>query len=579
MRKSLSFIATLVALFVCLPTLGQSITLNPERVRNQEAVYDAQTRTVTITALAPTDTEYDWENYTYETLPYISYITIKRHTPGQEWPEEELARVTGVEPGKSFEFTDSTVVPDKQYEYSIRVYVDELYSQESFVQAYTGVTPGLLKGFTASVTDHTSTAVDFTFTAPDTTVTGAPLGEEPLSIHLLQYGGNFDYTEVHKIDHVSPGATYTYRLEGLEKDKPYTFRAMAYVGNEGKGDFSEAKVYVGLDYPGVPRNVRAERRGEGAYISWEAPEMGGRGGNYDPASTTYALARVYSDKTYEIVQSGIKDMEFTDNPDFDEERAVNYEVVAVNSAGTSLSPGRSATVNIGKALSLPFAESFANGGMTHKGWSTAVAANEDGYTYESWEFATQSSFYYFPTDEYISVAAQDGDEGLAVCKFYGFTKDGQTVSLISPHVNVVGMDKTVLKFYLYYIPQEGSKNELQVAVSRDNGAWDKLFSSLTMSGTEPGWQEVVLEVPLSENKELQFKLEGVAHEGSPISIIADHITMEQSQTTGGMQHTEMSGADNTQAEYYNLSGVRVATPTQGMYIVRKGGKVYKEMVR
>ena len=39
-------------------------------------------------------------------------------------------------------------------------------------------------------------------------------------------------------------------------------------------------------------------------------------------------------------------------------------------------------------------------------------------------------------------------------------------------------------------------------------------------------------------------------------------------------------ADNAVAEYYNLQGVKVANPEKGgMYIVRRGAKVSKEIVR
>ena len=38
-------------------------------------------------------------------------------------------------------------------------------------------------------------------------------------------------------------------------------------------------------------------------------------------------------------------------------------------------------------------------------------------------------------------------------------------------------------------------------------------------------------------------------------------------------------ADNAPAEYFNLQGVRVANPENGLYIVRQGGKVSKQLVK
>ena len=37
--------------------------------------------------------------------------------------------------------------------------------------------------------------------------------------------------------------------------------------------------------------------------------------------------------------------------------------------------------------------------------------------------------------------------------------------------------------------------------------------------------------------------------------------------------------NNAPAEYYNLQGVRVANPSNGMYIVRKGASVSKVLIR
>ena len=50
--------------------------------------------------------------------------------------------------------------------------------------------------------------------------------------------------------------------------------------------------------------------------------------------------------------------------------------------------------------------------------------------------------------------------------------------------------------------------------------------------------------------------------------------------------TEAAGVDGIEADepdavpvYYNLQGVRVDTPSAGMYIVVRGNKVTKEVVR
>ena len=282
MNNFTSLATAFVAISMSIPSFGQGITINPERVNHQDGSYDATSNTVTITAEAPTMTEYDWDTYTQQELPYISYIAIHRHRPGTEWSDEELGRITNPEPGKVIEFVDNTVEPDKQYEYGITVHVDDLQSQQAYLQIYTGITPGYLKSFTARAVPGNPNAVEMTAVAPDTAETGESLDGSILSIHVQQYSGSFSYSDIHTIDGVKPGQTYSWTLDNLESDKLYTFRAMAYVGNEGKGGFSEANVYLGLDYPGSPQNATCSQEGDGVRITWEAPAAGGRGGDYDP---------------------------------------------------------------------------------------------------------------------------------------------------------------------------------------------------------------------------------------------------------------------------------------------------------
>lgn len=42
---------------------------------------------------------------------------------------------------------------------------------------------------------------------------------------------------------------------------------------------------------------------------------------------------------------------------------------------------------------------------------------------------------------------------------------------------------------------------------------------------------------------------------------------------------EVVETDYSTAEYFNMQGVRVLNPGEGFYIVRRGGKVTKEIIR
>lgn len=63
-------------------------------------------------------------------------------------------------------------------------------------------------------------------------------------------------------------------------------------------------------------------------------------------------------------------------------------------------------------------------------------------------------------------------------------------------------------------------------------------------------------------------------------IKADLKNMKITLTTAGGSSVEAIGSDyDGEVEYYNLQGIRVYEPSQGIYIVRRGSKVTKEVVR
>lgn len=61
--------------------------------------------------------------------------------------------------------------------------------------------------------------------------------------------------------------------------------------------------------------------------------------------------------------------------------------------------------------------------------------------------------------------------------------------------------------------------------------------------------------------------------GETLQLFPTQIIVNQSQGISGIN------ADNAPAEYFNLNGVRVANPENGMYIMRQGGKVSKVIVK
>lgn len=580
MKKLLRILFFTLAVMVVSsdPMWAQTETLRPERVTRQKAVYNANNNTVTLTAVTPSKTEYDWDTYEQHDLPYISYISIKRHDVGAPWPDTELARITSPALGKEFKFVDTNVLPDKSYEYALTVHVDALSSQTAYEHIYTGKTPAPVKSFTATTVDANTNAIDLSVIAPDTAVTGEALSK-PLTIRIQLKQEYFDYIDVHSFTDVEPGKAYTWKFEGVEMSKSYHFRAIAIVGTEGKSGFVDASTYVGLDYPGAPRDFTCVSEGEQVKITWKEPAVGGRGGSYAPEMTSYNLYRISADGTEEIAARGIQGNSYIDKPTTKEETSVAYRMTAVNIAGESVKDVKHAPVLVGKPAALPFKESFSNSSLEHKGWSTATTQKSDYYTYKAWMFPNAASVYYFPTDETLTTEPHDKDGGLAACLFYGYCEEGQTESLISPHINVMGKDSVTLKFHYWFIPVEGMKDELKVLVKYDDTVWTSIFSSLNAEGDKAEWREIILPIKLqSNNQKIQIRFDGIFH-GTASEVVIDNITVENAQVTNGVYNAVNS--DNIHnSQIFTISGTRVNNMSApGTYIIKEGTTTKKVIVK
>lgn len=552
----------------------------PEPPKSQSASYDDARNVVVVTATAPTHTEYDWESYVQYELPYISYILVERHLPGTYWDDDaEIGRVENPEPGKVFTFTDTEVLPDTKYEYRLTCYVDQTKGQYScFTSVYTGVTPGALNGFKASVADHLATTVDFEVTAPETSVSGAPLTAN-CSIELQEYL-DFTYTTIHTFENVAPGETRTWQLADRQLNTSLHYRAFARMGSAGNGEATEADVYVGLDKPGQPVDFLCVAEGEGVRLTWAHAPVGARGGNFNPEETYYDIYRIYNDGTRERVDAGVEGTEYFDNPGFDEACTASYSIIGVNEAGEGLKEAVHPAISFGKPARLPFTESFAGQKMEHRGWMLETTQDDEYYTYQAWEFPEYGRMFYFVDDSYLDIPAQDNDGGIASCKFYGYSPDGQTESLISPAIDTTGAQTFDLSFYYYEVCAEASANSVAVAVSRDGGEWEEMLSTTAPESAEPGWK--LVEVPVTLDKKcasLRFRIDAIRHDGPITNMYVDNIRAEADKS--GVDAIITDAATEGVTEYYTIQGVRLPAMPEapGVYILRDGKAVSKVVVR
>ena len=579
MKRTLRLFAVmLTALWgVAATATAQKITLDPDRTTNENAVYNAADKSVTLTATAPKYTIMDWETYLYEELTHIDSVTISRRPSGKFDNTQQIATVKDVTVGGEVKYIDKTVEADSNYEYLFTVYVDGLNSTNGYITVYTGLLPGNISNFTASVANYKVGTVDISVTAPTKMKDGSALAND-VCIDVLK-GSTWDgYEVVHTFENVKAAQTYTWKHEVSEMDQTIEYRAYARSGKNGKGVVEYATTHVGLVAPETPQNFKAVRQGDNVVLTWEKPLTGRYNGDYDAENTTYKLTRVYLDKSEVIAATNISGYTYTDSPEADEEESITYQLVAVNSEGESATPAVSNQVAIGKALELPFEESFFGSKFTHKGWITATSQNDPYFTYKAWNLYANSTVYYLPEDKSLAVMPQDNDGGLACCLFYGHSEDGQTESLISPHVNPAGADNVELKFNYWEMASNATKNEIKVWVSRDDNAWELLWASTLKEEFEPQWSEVTLPIVNTKaNGNIRIKIDAIRHDGPITNVLLDNITMTELDATG---INTVKPAIVGEAEYYTLSGVRINKPaTRGTYIVKNGDSVKKIMVK
>lgn len=551
-----------------------------EPPRNQEAVYDQAANVVVITATAPKYTEFDWETYRQDLLPYISYVVVERHQTGTPWGDDtEIGRVETVVPGEGFSFTDRDVAADMRYEYKLTCYVDQTRGSSSFVNIYTGVTPGALQAFSAKVASHTSTTVDFEVTAPVTSESGEALTGN-CAIEIQEYS-EWTYTTIHVLEDVAPGETRTWQHADRPLDTALHYRAFARMGSAGNGESSEVDVYIGLDRPGQPVDFLCVPDGDGARLTWGHAEAGARGGNFNPAETTYDIYRTYNDGRRELADSGVEGTEYLDNPGFEEACTITYSIVGVNDAGEGVKEAVHPAISFGKAATLPFVESFAGKQMAHLGWMFETSQDDEYYTYQAWEFPEYGYMFYFPDDSYVDIPAQDNDGGLASCKFYGYSPDGQTESLVSPAIDTEDVETLTISFYYFEVCADASANSVALSVSRDGGEWEELLSTTPEETVAPAWCHVEVPVTLDgEVSTVKFRIDAVRHDGPITNVYVDNIHVEGGKSGVDDVVTDLL-PDEGDVDYYTLQGVRLPSrpQTPGVYVAKTGKTACKVVVK
>lgn len=282
-------------------------------------------------------------------------------------------------------------------------------------------------------------------------------------------------TLVHTFDSPKPGTDLTVNLPG-GKDGMNVFTAIAH-NDKGAGRKISKEVYIGIDTPMPPANVRLIDNGKTYTAEWdEVSTVGIHNGYVDPGQVTYTVYNVVEEE----IASGIKETDFIndDATPYAVTGVTQYFVSATSKAGTSKKQP-SNYLCTGKPARLPFVESFAKGKVAQENlwW---------------WQFEKQKNW------RCTTALAYDGDGG---CLNFEAEEPGDEGWISSGKLAIRNVPAPHLTFAYYATP--GVNNKLEIIASRMQNE-DVVIASIdfsTLTG-ERGWRKAI--VPIEGMSKAEF---------------------------------------------------------------------------
>lgn len=369
--------------------------------------------------------------------------------------------------------------------------------------------PGAVTGFTAIADAEGAGSVQLSFTTPDKSYNGAPLTQPLTSVCIYRNGSA---APVKTFDNPDRGI----RLDWTDTDVPAGENRYSVIAfNEsGAGRLAETTVFVGNDTPGAVMHITVNEVENRLLLHWDAP-TGVNNGYIDPASLTYTLIRRMNDQSVTLTES-LTATSYSDGP-FDlnvtPQQLVTYTLIPHSSTGSG--EAKAHTCLIGKPYETPFAESFRNQQLSTSPWSTVRLKG----TKAAWNLGAVG---YEP-----DAVPQDEDGGLAWFNS-ALVPAGETARLLSPAIDISGLTRPELTFYMYHYPVPLlDRDTVKIECSADNGEY-RLFegAAFGINHTQIGWvrHRIPLDLYKSAHK-ISIGFRGISEYG--YNLFIDNIRIEQ----------------------------------------------------
>lgn len=384
----------------------------------------------------------------------------------------EVIPVTDLMSGVYEEYRSVVTVPqDGDYRFGIHA-LSYAYSSTGILVDSLSIQEGAKFTAPDSVTNmvvvpgqHGAKTATVSFITPTTTANGQALNE--LSSAILLVDGNIANT----LTSVNSGEQYSLEATGIEGDGWHTFTVVvSNNGGEDLGVTNSAVAWIGYDVPLAPGDVRLSDNLDGtSTLTWTAPaETGLHGGYVDTSLLTYNVYSIIDFQTMDPVETDIKGTSYVSELEqTGEQQLIEWAVTAVSAGGEGAATAAN-TMFSGEAYTIPFHESFANGGTDMPIWGVTEMEG-------AWSL-------FFPTTQ----LSADGDNGSIIFNCYN---PGEWSAFYSGKISLAGADNPKLIFSYYAVP--GLNNLIELYVRTPDGNRLKLdevdFSTLT--GDE-GWRRM-----------------------------------------------------------------------------------------
>lgn len=389
-----------------------------------------------------------------------------------------------------------------------------------------GNLPDKVSDFSLVAGEQGKLSATVNFTTPTKDKDGNPLSSLT-SVKIMRNG-----EVIHTIDAPATGLKFSQTFEGGNQGMN-VFKVIA-SNSTGDGAEAEDSLWLGVDIPQEPKNVKVIDNGTTLSVSWEAPVGEGvHGGYVDPQAIKYNV--------YDYTES-LKSNDITRNYFLDDDidvtsfnNPIQYYVTATNSAGES-TKGMTNKIYIGKVVNLPLYDSFPKG------------------------FSNQEISWWTDTKSWLGSSDKSVDN------------DGGCFRLDKEGTFVVNTNKISLKNeaspyirFAYYV-QPNTKNHLKVIGSKMQKEEMELLDINDATVGKEGWQTFYASLlPLKDkNGYVVIRLQGTCEsEANPLYIDKVEIT--------NLSKKDLS-IDLNGSQYAKVGKVQDITATISNVGIEKTGK-------